>query len=168
MRGSQRPKRRIAAILSVVTSVGLAAAALTAGSAAAATPTTRPARVVVHEVVDHTTDSYTFTASGPLCNAGTFVDDVTVVRTDRHHRISLWRVNTTYVCADESGTFTAVKLLTRIAHPTHALNVGTITFTGGTGAFAGLSGRGIDVGSSRNGHGAGTIRASVSLPVDIP
>ena len=118
----------------------------------------------MHESVDHSTESYAFAAAGPLCPAGVFADHVTVLAANAAQSLFIWRVDTTYTCADGSGTFTAVKRLVRRQHPDSAWNRGPVHFTGGTGTYVGLSGHGMDIGASANGHGAGTITGRIAPP----
>ena len=110
---------------------------------------------VMHEQVDHSTESYTFTSSGPLCPSGRVADHVTVESANAADTVVVWHVDTTYTCDDGSGTFTAIKHLVRHQFPDHAWNIGTVRITGGTGAYAGLEGFGVDWGASANGQGAG-------------
>lgn len=146
--------------------IAVAAVALTLGAAAQvdSAQAAAPARFTMHEHVDHSVESYTFTASGGgLCASGTFVDRVTVVATNHAASTAVWRVDTTYTCADGSGTFTAVKRLVRRQAPDTASNKGPVRFTGGTGTYARLSGHGMDVGASRAGVGDGTITGRIRL-----
>lgn len=161
-----RSRRRAAA---AATCLAAATAAVVAGaSPAAATPSKPHVRFVINEKVDHTTESYTFTASAPLCPSGTFTDDPTIVNLDRKHTIQVWVVQTTYACDDGSGTFTATKKLLRIEHHNKAINTGFVVFTGGTGLYTHLAGKGTDHGKSAHQHGAGTIRGHLTSLPDIP
>ena len=160
-------RRRVATLAVLTTAVvGLALAAPTGASADPAPDPVRPTDVgtpfVMHETVDHSTESYTFTAAGPLCPSGVFADHVTVVAADAAQTVFVWLVHTTYTCDDGSGTFTAIKHLVRRQSVDAASNKGPVRITGGTGAYAGLSGHGIDVGASASGHGAGTITGRIT------
>ena len=139
----------------------LAAAATPASADAAHAPSA--SRFAMHEIIDHTIESYTFTADGPLCPSGSFVDHVNVTSWNADHTVVHWRVSTTYTCDDGSGTFTAVKKLVRHQDPTGRWDIGAVRFTGGTGAFAALSGRGHDVGAGSNAHATGTIAGRALL-----
>ena len=162
-------RRRVATLAVLTTAV--VGAALAAPTGASADPATGPrfsapaaTPFVIHETVDHSTESYTFTATGPLCQSGVFADHVTVLAANAAQSLFIWRVDTTYTCADGSGTFTAVKRLVRRQHPDSAWNRGPVHFTGGTGTYVGLSGHGMDIGASANGHGAGTITGRIAPP----
>ena len=157
--------RRVITAVAVLAAAGATSLA-TAGSASANPMFHGPSAdenqtFVMHEKVDHSTESYTFTASGPLCPSGRFADHVTVESANADNTVVIWHVDTTYTCDDGSGTFTAVKHLVRHQYPDHAWNVGTVRFTGGTGAYAGLEGFGVDWGASANGQGAGFTRGHV-------
>ena len=132
-------RRRVATLAVLTTAV--VGAALAAPTGASADPATDPGQqpragtpFVIHETVDHSTESYTFTATGPLCPAGVFADHVTVLAANAGQSLFIWRVDTTYTCADGSGTFTAIKHLVRRQSADAAANKGPVRFTGGTGA----------------------------------
>lgn len=120
-------------------------------------------RVVMHEKVDHATESYTFTAVAPLCPSGTFADHVTVLGSNNAGTVIRWLVHTTYTCDDGSGTFFAVKHLVRHQGVNSAWNVGWVEYAGGTGAYGTLTGHGFDYGASANGQGAGTTWGHIQL-----
>lgn len=159
------PRSRRAALVTAALATGVAlVSSADLASAGASTPPPAPQRFVMHEAVDHSTESYTFTSGGPLCASGRFVDRVTVVASDAATNTFVWRVDTTYTCDDGSGTFTAIKRLVRRVEPNgDATNRGPVRFTGGTGRYVGLTGHGMDVGASSDGHGAGTIAGRVSV-----
>ena len=158
---TRRPGILPAAVLATACAVLLGTGAASAADRPAAPHRSAHAAQVpfeMHEFVDHSTESYTFTSADPLCASGTFVDHVTVVSANPAKGAYVWSVDTTYTCDDASGTFTATKHLRRDVAPNgNAYNVGRVKFTGGTGAYGGLAGRGVDVGASANGQGAGMI-----------
>ena len=157
---TRRPSARVVAVAALAAAGVLGAAG---PASAATTPDPSNVRFVMHEKVDHTTESYTFTSTAPLCPAGRFADHVTVVNANADHTVYVWQVNTTYTCVDGSGTFTAVKHLVRRVDQAGAQNWGVVEFTGGTGAFASLRGFGVDVGASADQHGAGSIVGHLML-----
>src|SRR5258708_36409305 len=96
----------------------------------------------------------TFTATGPLCPSGTFVDDVQVVvpdvsrGPDHSGKLDLI-VRSVYTCYDGSGTFNALKALVVTFGPDDSSTAtGPIQLLGGTGAFTDLIGYGVDTRSS--------------------
>lgn len=157
---TRRRATRVAAVAALATAGVLGVAG---PATAATTPDSNNVRFVMHEKVDHTTESYTFTSTAPLCPAGRFADHVTVVNGNAKDTVFVWQVDTTYTCVDGSGTFTATKHLVRRVDDQGAQNWGVVEFTGGTGAFASLRGHGIDIGASANQHGAGSIVGHLML-----
>ena len=135
-------------ILSISLAVGLIGAGTAPAHAAA---TTRPdaAAVLPFTITDH--DDFvsginTFTATGPLCPSGTFVDDTRVFagHPDSSGRINLL-VRTVYTCEDASGTFNTLRHVFITLGPDGSFtSTGPIQLLGGTGAFTHLAGHGVD------------------------
>jgi hypothetical protein len=94
----------------------------------------------------------TFTATGPLCPSGTFVDTVQATQPDPaqgpgHSGQFTLIVRSVYTCDDGSGTFNALKELIGTIGPDTVTSTGPIQLLGGTGAFTDLRGHGVDTGS---------------------
>ena len=66
-------------------------------------------------------------------------------------------VDTVYTCADGSGTFNMLKQVRLVALPPGIDNTGPVSFQGGTGAYVGLTGYGVDNGVNGDGHISGNI-----------
>jgi hypothetical protein len=100
-----------------------------------------------------------FTATGPLCPAGTFLDTYRALAGLAGHHDALETVltETVYTCADGSGTFNMQKHIRLVALPPGIDNTGPVQFLGGTGAYAGLTGYGVDNGANGVGQISGTI-----------
>jgi hypothetical protein len=139
--------------------------AATAPAAQAAPP--EPFRI--EETIDfNCQEPPTFTATGPLCEAGTFKDVVVGDRFAGHPdttgRFNLL-IRTVYTCADGSGTFNAQKhVFITLNEDESSTNSGPITLHGGTGDYTGLSGHGVDTGTTTaDGFGEGIITGVLSL-----
>jgi hypothetical protein len=118
--------------------------------------------VAIHETIDFNTDpvTATFTATAPLCPAGSFVD--TVERADGQGQVVKLVISSVYTCSDGSGTFRLLKRLTlRFVDPDSSIATGTFVVRGGTGAYAGLRGRGTDHGIAESGQGVGILIGTV-------
>jgi hypothetical protein len=148
-------------ILSIALAVGLigvdTAPALGATTLAPKAPALVPFTITDH--VDFASPVSTFTATGPLCPEGTFVDDA--IRGPAGHPDSSRQLNllnqTVYTCADGSGTFNALRhTFITIAPDDSFTSTGPIQFLGGTGTFADLAGHGVDNATSVDG-GTGVI-----------
>lgn len=89
----------------------------------------------------------TFTASGPLCPSGTFVDEYTHESSaGAHYRINI-KGTAVYTCDDDSGTFLARKNTHLQFLPDFtSTSVSPFKIIGGTGAYEGLRGSGTNVG----------------------
>lgn len=100
----------------------------------------------------------TFTASGPLCPSGTFVEEARAFagRPDRTSRLNVL-LRTVYTCDDGSGTFFALKHVFLTIEGDGATNDGLITLHGGTGDYVGLNGHGQDIGFGSGGLGEALI-----------
>lgn len=145
-----------ATVLAAVCATIPATAVTTLADAAPLAPFTITEAVVYGAPVD------TFTATGPLCGRGIFSDSIKVDAYDHSPKKFNGRENllieTVYTCADGSGTFSVQKHV----HITFDLaaqtltNVGPVRFTGGTGAYAGIIGHGVDLGAGSFAVGRGT------------
>ena len=131
--------------------------------ATAAAQAAEPVPFTITEEVNFVTGDFTFTATGPLCPSGTFVDDVTVVAPNPEEsqgiessgRLNLL-IRTVYTCDDGSGTFNALKHVHLTLSDDSFTNTGPIQLLGGTGAYTGLVGHGVDNGFGQadvTGHG---------------
>ena len=106
--------RRIITALAVLGAAG--AASLAAAGSASANPMVHgPSadenqKFVMHEQVDHSTESYTFTSSGPLCPSGHFADHVTVESANAADTVVIWLVDTTYTSRLRKNSPTSLNL----------------------------------------------------------
>ena len=140
--------------------LGLVIALCTATSAHAAAPVP----FTITEQVNFATGFNTFTATGPLCPSGTFVDDVTTFAPnpsssgiDASGGFNLV-IHTVYTCDDGSGTFNALKhVFLTFTSENSATNTGPIQLLGGTGAYTQLVGHGVDNGTATDDTGVGEI-----------
>ena len=107
------------------------------------------------------TGDFSFTATGALCQSGTFEEEPHAVgglRAPIHeHPIPIIKfsglIRTVYTC-DNGDTFFAQKHVEFVGHEDGSFtNTGPIALQGGTGAFTGLSGHGVD-------NGTGTVGVS--------
>jgi hypothetical protein len=134
-------------LLALVTGVGGAQAA-------------SPVPFTISEQVDFASGVNTFTATSPLCPSGTFEDSVQVgagSHTGASGMVNLL-ITTVYTCDDGSGTFDALKHVFITFNPDGSFtNTGPIQILGGTGAYAGLIGHGVDNGSTSGTTGVGEI-----------
>jgi hypothetical protein len=140
----------VAAVLTVAVTAGIA---------------TLPARAAEHvpftitEHIDLTAATFTFTATGPLCSSGTVEDTVVTVAGGRsgQPKIELL-ITTVYTCADGSGTLDMRKHVFITFNPDGSFtNEGPVQMVGGTGAYAGLNGHGVDTGATNGNTGVGQI-----------
>ena len=135
-------------ILSIALAVGLIGAGAAPALGATAPDPKAPA-LVPFTITDH--DDFvsgvnTFTATGPLCPSGTFVDDTRVFagHPDSSGQINLL-VRTVYTCDDGSGSFNTLRQVSITLGPDASfISTGPIQLLGGTGAFTGLAGHGVD------------------------
>jgi hypothetical protein len=134
-------------------------ASLAVAGPAQATATTP---FTITEQVDFTGEgANTFTATGPLCPAGTFEDDVQTVAAggagpDHSGGVNLV-IRTVYTCGNGSGSFFALKHVRITFTDTGATNTGPIQLLGGTGSYTGLIGHGVDDGTASGDTGVGLI-----------
>jgi hypothetical protein len=106
-------------------------------------------------------DTGDFTTTGPLCPSGTFLDTYRALAgiQGQHfqHPVVNVTVDTVYTCADGSGTFFMLKQIRLVALPPGIDNTGPVSLKGGTGAYVGLTGYGVDNGINGDGHISGNI-----------
>ena len=130
---------------------------------AAAAP---PEPFTITETVDFSEGGVdTFTATGALCPSGTFEDEVVK---EAGHPETTGKFNllirTVYTCDDGSGSFHAQKHVFITLNEDGSLtNTGPITFHGGTGDYATLSGHGVDEGTAADDLGVGNISGVLKL-----
>ena len=113
--------------------------------AATAAQAAEPVPFTITEQVNFVTGDFTFTATGPLCPSGTFVDQF--VGGGGAFQSGLFyhgqTVLKTFTCADSSGTFTILfHPNLSPATPAGCEEAGPFAVVGGTGAYAGLQGHG--------------------------
>jgi hypothetical protein len=97
-----------------------------------------------------------FVATGPLCPVGRLHDEYVILTYPApKDRVNTVFTETTYTCADGSGTFNMQKEARLIA--TAVNNQGPVTLHGGTGAYVKAVGHGTDVGANGVGHITGTV-----------
>lgn len=113
----------------------------------------------ITEQVNFATEVNTFTATGPLCASGTFVDTVVTVAGGRSGQPKAnLLVTTVYTCDDGSGTFTMLKHVFIVGNPDGSFsNTGPAQILGGTDAYAGLIGHGLDTGGGSGDTAVGHI-----------
>jgi hypothetical protein len=149
--------RRITKLSAFVFGLLIPLAAAQSAEAAAPVPFT------ITEQINFATGVTTFTATGPLCPSGTFVDDVTVVAPnpesagiDASGGFNLL-IRTVYTCDDGSGSFNALKNVHITFADDGSSNTGPIQLLGGTGAYTDLVGHGVDNGTASGDTGVGQI-----------
>ena len=147
---------------SIIIAVLAACAAATVGMGAAAAATQVPFTITETNIQffpDY--DTGDFTTTGPLCPSGTFLDTYRALAgiQGQHfqHPVVNVTVDTVYTCADGSGTFFMLKHVRLVATPPGIDNTGPVSLKGGTGAYVGLTGYGVDNGINGDGHIAGNI-----------
>jgi hypothetical protein len=129
----------------------LAAGALLAFTAPAA-HAAAPEPFIINEDLDFVNEVFTFTTppDGPLCPSGTFAEEIKAVGGVNVPTLPKANIliETVYTCDDGSGTFFAQKHVFLIINEDGTqTNTGPISFKGGTGDYAGISGHGFDTGS---------------------
>jgi hypothetical protein len=144
------------------TFVAVGALLVFAAPAAQAAP---PEPFTITENIDSNASECSFTATGALCQSGTFEDDVHTVGAGN---APIPKVNvlirTVYTC-DNGDTFFAQKhVFLAFNEDGSFTNTGPITLQGGTGAFTGLSGHGVDNGTGTpDGIAVGEISGVLKL-----
>jgi hypothetical protein len=133
--------------MSCVTKLAVVALALLAPlGAAASTQAAERVPFTITDQVDFVSGVSTFTATGPLCPSGTFVDDTRVIagHPDSSGRIKLLS-RTVYTCDDGSGSFNTLRQIFITLGPDGSFtSTGPVQLLGGTGAFTDLTGQGVD------------------------
>ena len=100
----------------------------------------------------------TFTATGPLCPSGTFVDTLVAAGDVKSPTKGIAVLRTVYTCDDGSGTFNMLKhVFITVTSPDSFVNTGPVQLLGGTGAFTTLTGHGVDNGATTGTNGVGRI-----------
>jgi hypothetical protein len=125
-----------------------------------------PQPFTITENIDFEAEEFTFAATGALCETGTFEDEVVTVGAGNAPipKVNL-RIRTVYTCDLTGDTFFAQKHVFIAANEDgSSTSTGPITFHGGTGAFAGLSGHGVNIGeTSAEGIAVGRISGELKL-----
>jgi hypothetical protein len=112
----------------------------------------------ITEQINFATGDFTFTATGPLCPSGTFVDTVATVADGQSGQPKLnLLITTVYTCDDGSGTFNMLKHVFLEFTENGSTSTGPVQILGGTGAYAGLIGHGVDNGTASGDTGVGQI-----------
>src|SRR5919201_2028430 len=135
-------------------------------AAAQSAQAAKPVQFTITEQINLATGVTTFTATGPLCPSGTFVDDVRVFagRPESTDMLNLL-IHTVYTCDDGSGTFNALKhVFLTFTGEDSATNTGPIQLLGGTGAYTNLVGHGVDNGVASCDTGVGQISGFITHP----
>jgi hypothetical protein len=114
----------------------------------------------ITEQINFATGESTFTTTGPLCPSGTFEDSVATFAAGHSGlpKINL-RITTVYTCDDGSGTFDMLKHVFISFNPEDgsSTNTGPVQILGGTAAYSGLIGHGVDNGTASGNTGVGQI-----------
>jgi hypothetical protein len=125
-----------------------------------------PEPFTITEALDFEAEEFTFTATGALCASGTFEDEVVTVGAGNAPipKVNL-RIRTVYTCDLTGDTFFAQKHVFIAANEDgSSTNTGPITLKGGTGAFAELSGHGVNNGTATaEGTAVGEISGVLQL-----
>jgi hypothetical protein len=143
-----------------VTLLGIVGLAAT-GSATAAEQV--PFTITEHIDFASPDHAATFTATGPLCPSGTFVDSVAAAGGSPSGTSGMVNllITTIYTCDDNSGTFDILKHVFITFSPNDPegpfTNTGPVQILGGTGAYADLIGHGVDNGVTSGDIGVGQI-----------
>jgi hypothetical protein len=100
----------------------------------------------------------TFTTTGPLCPSGTFVDTLIALGDAKSPTKGIVVLRTVYTCNDGSGTFNMLKhVFITVTSADSFVNTGPVQLLGGTGAYAKLTGHGVDNGTTTGTTGVGQI-----------
>jgi hypothetical protein len=100
----------------------------------------------------------TFTATGPLCPSGAFVDTLVAAGDAKSPTKGIVVLRTVYTCDDGSGTFNMLKhVFITVTGPDSFVNTGPVQLLGGTGIYADLTGHGVDNGATTGTLGVGRI-----------
>jgi hypothetical protein len=147
----------------ILVATAAVAVLLALGAGVASTQAAELVPFTITEQINFDTGEFTFTATGPLCPSGTFVDTVETVAGGRSGRPKIeLRIKTVYTCDDGSGTFDVLKHVFLTFNPDgSSTNTGPAQILGGTGAYAGLIGHGVDNGTTTGPIGVGEITGFV-------
>jgi hypothetical protein len=116
----------------------------------------RPEAFTIIETIDFEAGSFTFEATGALCTAGTFEDEVHAVGAGNAPIPKVnFQIRTVYIC-ENGDTFFAQK---HVFIHEDGSSTGPITLHGGTGRFTELSGHGVNIGRPT---GEGTAVGDIS------
>jgi hypothetical protein len=115
-----------------------------------------PQEFSITEHLDFNSGEFTFDATGPLCDSGTFSDAPRVFAGGRNGQINIV-IDTVYICADGSGTFFAQKHVRIVFDENSTSSTGPIQLQSGTCAYSDLRGHGFNTGATDGGVGTGTI-----------
>ena len=100
----------------------------------------------------------TFTATGPLCPSGTFVDTLIAAGDVKSPTKGIAVLRTVYTCDDGSGTFNMLKhVFITVTSTDSFINTGPVQLLGGTGLYTNLTGHGVDNGATTGTTGVGRI-----------
>ncbi len=147
--------------------VALGAAALALGVAAPAQASVNhhhSVPLVIHEQLDFANNVLRFTAKGPLCHSGSWVDDVTDLQPlNPQQTVYRVKIDSVYTCDDGSGTFDGRKVIVLHLLPDGSqYSTGPIKLTGGTGRYCDLRAFGTDTGGANaQGLGTGIVRGRI-------
>jgi hypothetical protein len=141
----------------------IAAGALLAFTAPAA-QAAPPEPFTITQNIDFNTGEVSFTATGALCESGTFANEREIFggNPDSASRFNV-QIRTTFTCANGDTFFAQKHVHTLINEDGSDMTSGPVTLMGGTGAFTGLSGHGMDNGSTAGGIGVREISGVLKL-----
>jgi hypothetical protein len=125
-----------------------------------------PEPFTIREALNFEDGIFTFTSDDPLCPSGIFVDEVHAVGGGNSPQPKAnFQIRTVYICAGGEDTFIAQKhVFAEFNEDGSSISTGPITLKGGTGAFAELSGHGVNDGAvGADGMGAAEISGVLKL-----
>ena len=135
------------------------------GFTAPAAQAAPPEPFTITEALDFGAGVFTFTATDPLCPSGIFEDEVHAFGgINSPNPKANFQIRTVYIC-DNGDTFFAQKhVFATFNDDESSTSTGPITLKGGTGAFTGLSGHGVNNGAvDPEGIGEGNISGVLKL-----
>jgi hypothetical protein len=120
-----------------------------------------PEPFTITETIDFEAGSFTFEATGALCTAGRFEDEVHAVGVGNAPIPKVnFQIRTVYIC-ENGDTFFAQK---HVFIHEDGSSTGPITLHGGTGLFTELSGHGVNIGTpTGEGTAVGDISGELKL-----
>jgi hypothetical protein len=124
-----------------------------------------PEPFTITENINSNAGVFSFTATGALCQSGTFVDDVHAVGGANSPIPKLnVLIRTVYTCVNGDTFFAQKHVFLAFNEDGSFTNTGPITLQGGTGAFIGLSGHGVNNGTgAADGTAVGEISGVLKL-----